>query len=73
MKKIPTMTLNELADRLRGLGVKKAPDTLGQEIEDGVYPFAQCVRLAGSKHRTYTIYTVMFERWVEERCEEVRA
>lgn len=73
MTKIPTMTLNELVTRMRDLGIPKGQETLAAEIEAGMYPFAQCVRLPGSCKRTYTIYTVLFERWVRERAEEVSA
>ena len=73
MTKIPTMTLNELVGRMRDLGVPKGQETLAAEIEAGMYPFAQCVRLPGSCKRPYTIYTVLFERWVRERAEEVLA
>ena len=73
MTKIPTTTLNELVGRMRDLGVPKGQETLAAEIAAGMYPFAQCVRLPGSCKRTYTIYTVLFERWVLERAEEVLA
>lgn len=71
--KVPTMTLAELCVRMRALGISAGQETIANEIEAGVYPFAHCVRNdeGNSKKRTFTIFTVPFERWIAERAVEV--
>lgn len=73
MLKVPTMTLAELCVRMRELGIPVGQDTVANDIEAGHYPFAHCVRNNDgySKKRTFTIYTVLFEKWVAERSVEV--
>ena len=72
MKKIiPTMTVMELMDRMRSLGMRKSQQTVVDEIEQGIYPFAQAVRNGDSCKRAVTIYTKLFEQWVDERAVEV--
>ena len=64
---IPTMTLNELAERMRSLGLHVSNDTLGAAIEAGLYPFAIAVRKREVGQRAFEIYKVLFDRWVAER------
>lgn len=64
---IPTMTLNELAERMRSLGLHVSNDTLGAAIEAGLYPFAIAVRKREGGQRNFEIYKVLFDRWVAER------
>lgn len=73
MKQIPTMTLAELCVRMREVGISAGQETIANEIEAGVYPFAHCVRNdeGRSCKRTFTIFTILFERWVAERAVEV--
>lgn len=70
---VPTMTLTELCSRMRELGIPVGQETVANEIEAGIYPFAHCVRNdeGRSCKRTFTIFTVPFERWVAERAVEV--
>ena len=60
---IPTMTLNELAERMRSLGLHVSNDTLGAAIEAGLYPFAIAVRKREGGQRNFEIYKVLFDRW----------
>lgn len=73
MKPIQTMTLNELAARMRALGLKTSNEKLATAIEAGLYPFAICVRIArsGGESRCFEIYTKLFEQWANERAVEV--
>ena len=57
---IPTMTLCELVERLRSLGVPTSNTKAAAMIEAGQYPFASCVRL-------FEISKVLFDKWVAER------
>jgi antitoxin component of RelBE/YafQ-DinJ toxin-antitoxin module len=62
--KIDTMTLIELTQKLRALGMKVSQATLADGIEQGVYPFAICIR---RKNRVFEIYTALVDKWIEER------
>ena len=68
MPRIETMTLCELAVRMRQLGLPTSNDRLSAGIEAGVYPFAICIRIPESKHRIFEIYTKLFDKWVAERA-----
>ena len=68
MPRIETMTLCELAERMRGLGVPTSNDKLGAAIEAGLYPFAICVRLKPDGPRSFEIYRKLFDQWVAERA-----
>lgn len=68
MLKIETMTLCELAVRMRQLGVPTSNERLAAGIEAGLYPFAICIRTPEGKHRIFEIYTKLFDQWVAERA-----
>jgi len=72
-REIPTMTIAELAEEMRCLGLTTCPETLSNEIAAGVYPFAHAVRNdeGHSKKRTVRIYTKLFWKWADERTVEV--
>lgn len=70
-KQIPTMTVAQLLREFRELGVSKSQDVLVEEIERGIYPFAQAIQMPGSCKHVVTIYTKLFDRWVQERAVEV--
>ena len=50
---IPTMTLCELVERLRSLGVPTSNTKAAAMIEAGQYPFASCVRLKEDGERVF--------------------
>lgn len=64
---IPTMTLCELVERLRSLGVPTSNTKAAAMIEAGQYPFASCVRLKEDGERVFEISKVLFYKWVAER------
>ena len=64
---IPTMTLCELVERLRSLGVPTSNTKAAAMIEAGQYPFASCVRLKEDGERVFEISKVLFDKWVAER------
>ena len=68
MLKIETMTLCELAVRMRQLGVPTSNERLAAGIEAGLYPFAICIRTSDEKPATSEIYTKLFYQWVAERA-----
>ena len=65
---IPTMSLCELVERLRSLGIRTSNPTAAAMIEAGAYPFAQAVRLEEDGKRVLVIYRKLFDQWVEERA-----
>lgn len=71
MPRIETMTLNELAESMRKLGLTVSNEALGCAIEEGLYPFAICYRSRGENtHRHFEIYRKLFDQWVTERATE---
>lgn len=62
---IPTMTADEAVEAMRALGLQVGKEKLYTGVEQGVYPFADCVSL---KARSITIYTKLFDQWVMERA-----
>jgi hypothetical protein len=64
---IETMTLIELTMLLRAHGVKVSQATLADGIEQGVYPFAVCIK---RKTRVFEIYTALVYKWIAERIRE---
>ena len=57
----PTMTLVELAAEFRAHGISTSLVTLGDGIEQGVYPFAICIK---GKQRTFQISRYRAAEWI---------
>ena len=71
MPHIETMTLNELAESMRQLGLTVNNNALASAIEAGLYPFAICYRSKESNaHRHFEIYRKLFNQWVAERASD---
>ena len=64
---VQLMTLCELVERLRSLGVPTSNTKAAAMIEAGQYPFASCVRLKEDGERVFEISKVLFDKWVAER------
>ena len=62
--KVPVMTIRELRQAFQMLGIKISHETLAFEIEQGIYPFATCFRINGSKKRKFVISRKKFKEWV---------
>lgn len=65
MRRINTMTPEQVSIELRKLGIKTSPSRVRAAIDQGIYPFGHCIVMAG-KH--YEIYRKLFEEWVNQRC-----
>lgn len=63
-QKIETLTVNEVVDELRALGVKTSPNKIRAGILQGVYPFGICIKM---NNLEFEIYRVPFDKWVAER------
>ena len=57
----PTMTLVELAAEFRASGISVSMPILADGIEQGVYPFAVCIR---GKQRTFQISRYRAAEWL---------
>ena len=64
---IETMTPAEAVEQLRAMGVRMSPETMRDGLEQGVYPFGECIR---SRHggNVYRIYKRLFDEWTAERA-----
>lgn len=65
---IETMTIQELYRKMKALGLKTSVAHISGAIEQGVYPFASCIKTPSS--RIFEIYSKLFDKWVQERAIE---
>ena len=65
---IETMTLNEVTDALRGLGIRTTEERVCRMLAAGAYPWGACVQGKGA--RLVEIYAKKFWAWVDELGEE---
>ena len=61
-----TLTMTELYQEFRKIGIKSSPKAIGKMIQNGLLPFAKVINIGETGRCTYLIYRVDFERWVEE-------
>ncbi len=66
--KIETMDLQQLCDRMREFGMKTSKERISDAIEQGLYPFAICIKRDNS--RIFEIYTRSFEEWAMEKVSQ---
>lgn len=62
------MTVADTVKVMRDAGIKSSPDRVMAGIEQGVYPWGDCIKLRSPE---YTVYQKMFEHWMKERGETV--
>lgn len=62
------MTVADAVKVMRDAGIKSSPDRVMAGIEQGVYPWGDCIKLRSPE---YTVYQKMFEQWIKERGETV--
>lgn len=67
-KVIETMTLNQVVDAMRGLGMRTTETRVRLLLEAGTYPFGACVPT--EKGHIVEVYAKKFWEWVDERAEE---
>lgn len=58
------MTVADAVKAMRDAGIKTSPDRVMTGIEQGVYPWGDCIKMRSPE---YTVYRKMFEQWVKER------
>ena len=62
MKK-PVMTLSEVVQDLRAIGMKTNATVIADGIEEGIYPFGRILGVGASGRRHIQIFRNDFERW----------
>ena len=67
---LQTMTVADAVKTMREAGIKSSPDRVMAGIEQGVYPWGDCIKLRSPE---YTVYRKMFEQWMKERGETVES
>lgn len=65
---VQTMTVADAVKVMREAGIKTGPDRVMAGIEQGVYPWGDCIKMRSPE---YTVYCKMFEQWLKERGETV--
>lgn len=63
---IETMTTAQAAEKLRGLGLKISPETIRDGIEQGRFPFGECIEKKNGRN-VYHVYTKLFTAWILDR------
>lgn len=64
-KRIDTLTPLAAYERLRDLGISTSPEKIRCGIQQGVYPFGECVVMP--KNREFIIYERLLNEWIEKR------
>lgn len=67
---VETYSVEETVDLMRQAGIRMSPEKLKLGIQQGVYPFGECVMMNAPQ---CVIYAKLFWKWMEERGEEVPA
>lgn len=62
----PTMTLSEVVNDLRSVGMKIKENTLSDGIASGVYSFGKILHTGKTGRRSIQILRVDYERWKTE-------
>lgn len=65
---VQTMTVADAVKVMREAGIKTSPDRVMTGIEQGVYPWGDCIKMRSPE---YTVYCKMFEQWLKERGETI--
>lgn len=60
-----TISVQEAHDILRDHGMRIDPETLRNGLEQGVFPFGDCIR--NPKSREFFVYPKLLEEWMAER------
>lgn len=62
--KLETMTVVQVVNELRALGVKTTPNKIRAGIIQGVYPFGVRIEMEGNE---FEIYRTQFEQWKADK------
>lgn len=62
-----TMTVRECYYEMRTAGIPSSPARIAAGITAGLYPFGQVENVGDTGRRTFCIYRVDFEKWLESK------
>lgn len=65
---VETLNVATATEIMRAAGISMTADTLRAGLEQGIYPFGDCVKR--EKGPVYHIYKKLFDRWMNERAVE---
>lgn len=63
---IETLNAVEATEILRNVGLRISPETVRDGIQQGVFPFGDCV-MSGGKVKWCYIYRNQLDRWIAEK------
>ena len=63
----PTMTLAQVYHELREAGIKSSPQRIAAGIESGALPFGEVSFVGDTGRRSFLIWRVDFEAWLESK------
>lgn len=64
---VKTMNVSEAVDLMQQAGIKTSVQKVYAGIQQGVYPWGECVQL---ERPAYTVYSRLFFNWLKERAED---
>lgn len=65
---IETINIQEATEILRAKGMSISTGTLRAGIEQGQFPFGNCIR-SPKGSPTYYVYKALMDRWIAERSQ----
>lgn len=63
---IKALTAQEATERLRDAGLRISPETVREGIQQGVFPFGDCVMTDGRPKWCY-VYATKLEAWIADK------
>lgn len=70
METIQTINTQQATEHLREMGMKISPDTIRRGIQQGVFPFGDCIVTDRGAH--CYIYVRLLDEWVEKRVNRAK-
>ncbi len=67
---IETMTVQQVYEEMRVLGIKTTPSKIRAALDQGKYPFGISIKM---KTQECEIYRTLFDEWVEERISKTHS
>lgn len=62
-----TMTIHDVYNAMRSAGICTSPTRISAGITSGAYPFGRVVATGETGRKTFEIFRVDFERWLESK------
>lgn len=62
----PTMTLLDVYHAMRAVGIRNSPARISAGITSGAYPFGRVVSTGETGRKTFEIYRVDFDAWLQK-------